>query len=201
MTRDSLLVDLGSLNQSRTTSHESLTTRYEIRNMDIEVNIGKIAVSNDSANLVSSGIGSCLVITLYDAKRLIGALAHAMLPTRDSSFVARGSSYQSRMTNPESRIPNPEIRDTKYVDMAIDEMLQRMEYMGSRREDIEAKLVGGANMFSAFEHDIGKENVLSAKEKLKKEGIKFVGEAVGGSQGRSVEFSASSGIITVKVKF
>lgn len=194
MTRDSLLVDRGSLNQSRTTSHESLTTRYEIRNMDIEVNIGKIAVSNDSANLVSSGIGSCLVITLYDAKRLIGALAHAMLPTRDSSFVARGSSYQSR-------IPNPEIRDTKYVDMAIDEMLQRMEYMGSRREDIEAKLVGGANMFSAFEHDIGKENVLSAKEKLKKEGIKFVGEAVGGSQGRSVEFSASSGIITVKVKF
>jgi len=56
-------------------------------------------------------------------------------------------------------------------------------------------------MFSAFESDIGKDNVSSAKEKLKKEGIKIVGEVVGGSQGRSVEFSVASGIVTVKVKF
>ena len=35
----------------------------------------------------------------------------------------------------------------------------------------------------------------------KEEGIKVIGESVGGSIGRSVEFSVSSGIVTVKTKF
>jgi len=56
-------------------------------------------------------------------------------------------------------------------------------------------------MFSAFESDFGKENVSRAKEKLKKAGIAIVGECVGGSQGRSVEFSVTTGIVTVKTKF
>lgn len=56
-------------------------------------------------------------------------------------------------------------------------------------------------MFSAFESDIGERNVLSAKQKLKNEGVKLFGEVVGGSQGRSVEFSVGSGIVTVKTKF
>ncbi|MFB0524815.1 MAG: chemotaxis protein CheD, partial [Phycisphaerae bacterium] len=65
----------------------------------------------------------------------------------------------------------------------------------------EAKLIGGANMFPSFNSDIGKDNVSSAKEKLKKERIKIVGECVGGSQGRSVEFSPTTGVVTVKIKF
>jgi chemotaxis protein CheD len=79
-----------------------------------------------------------------------------------------------------------------------------MEEHGAKREDLEAKLIGGANMFPSFilgTDDIGKENVLSAKDKLKKEGIRIVGECVGGSQGRSVEFSPTTGVVTVKTKF
>jgi chemotaxis protein CheD len=49
--------------------------------MDIEVHMGDIAVAEGPDNLVTSGIGSCLIVTLYDAKRQIGALAHAMLPS------------------------------------------------------------------------------------------------------------------------
>ncbi len=160
----------------------------------IEVHIGKISVAKGNENLTASGIGSCLVITLYDPKRKIGALAHAMLPSRRSSIVTRESSTESQTSNPEQR-------DTRYVDNAIDEMLKKTEAQGTKKEDIEAKLIGGANMFSAFQSDIGKENVRCAKEKLKKEGIKLVGETVGGSQGRSVEFSVASGVVTVKVKF
>ena len=72
---------------------------------------------------------------------------------------------------------------------------------GAKKENLEAKLVGGANMFPALKSDIGKENVLAAKLILKKEGIRLVGESVGGSQGRSVEFPIASGIVTVKTKF
>jgi len=161
---------------------------------NIEVYMGEIAVAKDGDNLVASGIGSCLVITLYDPKHKIGALAHTMLHARRLSFEMRSSKDERRKTNPESP-------DTKYADTAIDEMLKRIETLGAKKENIEAKLIGGANMFSAFESDFAQENISRSKEKLKKVGIPIVGECVGGSQGRSIEFSVATGIVTVKTKF
>lgn len=162
--------------------------------MDIEISMGEIKVTNGKDNLIASGIGSCLVITLYDAKKRIGALAHTMLSSRNSSGVKREASYEARGASHESR-------DTRYADSAIDEMLGKMEAQGAKRNNVEAKLIGGANMFSAFTSNIGENNISYAKEKLKKEGIVIAGECVGGSQGRSVEFSVASGIVTVKTKF
>ncbi len=147
---------------------------------DFEVKMGDVMATNNTDNLVASAIGSCLMISLYDPKRKIGALAHTMLAHQPT---------------------DEEGRDTKYVHCAIEEMLERMLALGARREELEAKLAGGANLFTAFDADIGKENVLSAKGKLKKEGVKLVGESVGGSIGISVEFSATSGVLTVKIKF
>jgi len=156
--------------------------------------MGEIKVAKGEDNLIASGIGSCVIVTLYDPKNKIGALAHTMLPARRLSFVARDPKYERRKTTPGSP-------DTRYGDTAIDEMLKRMQAQGAHRQNIEAKLIGGANMFSAFQSDIGQENVSYAKKKLKSQGVRLVGEAVGGSQGRSVEFSLTSGIVTVKTKF
>lgn len=155
--------------------------------MNIEVKMGDIAVAENADNLTASGIGSCVAITLYAPKLKIGALAHAMLPASRSSCGVRDAS---------NTIP-----DMRYVDTAIDEMLKRMLTWGAKNQDLEAKIIGGANMFSILDSDVGKQNVLSAKEKLKKEGIKMVGECTGGSIGRSVEFCVTPGIVTVKTKF
>ena len=160
----------------------------------IEVNMGDVAVGQGEDNLTASGIGSCLIITLYDAKQRIGALAHTMLWAHRLSAEAREVKEERRKVNPESP-------DTKYADIAIEEMLKRVLALGAKREDLAAKLIGGANMFSAFVSDIGKESVESSRIKLKKEGIHIAGECVGGSQGRSVEFSVNTGIVTVKTKF
>ena len=171
---------------------------------DIEVHMGDVAVVEGSHNLITSGVGSCLVITLYDPKLQIGALAHAMVPSSAVCCLAavtsnKTTNYEPQNTNYELRTTNS---DTKYVDVAIGKMLRGLEAKGSRKEDLEAKLIGGANMFpSLMSDDIGKDNVLSAKEKLKTEGVKIIGECVGGSQGRSVEFSPTTGVVTVKVKF
>ena len=121
--------------------------------METEVQIGKIEVAKGSDCLTASGVGSCLIITLYDPKHKIGALAHAMLPNHHTLPVVSDLDHGSRVTNHESQ-------DTKYVDVAIDELVKRMEVQSTKREDVEAKLIGGANMFPAFESDIGKENVL-----------------------------------------
>ncbi len=171
---------------------------------NIEVNMGDLVVSKGPENLTTSAVGSCLVIMIYDTKFKIGALAHTMLTDRRVSHLKRdaldatSSSARTREGGNERR---HEIRDMKYVDAAIDEMIKKMVTQGANKENLEAKLVGGANMFPALKSDIGKENVLAAKKKLKEEGIRLVGESVGGSQGRSVEFSVASGIVTVKIKF
>ena len=162
--------------------------------VDIEVNIGEIAVTKSENNLIASGICSCLVITLDDPKHNIGALAHTMLYARRLLFEERDSEEERRKLI-------PGLPDTKYADNAINEMLKRMEALGADRKNIEAKLVGGANMFPSFGTDIGKENIFYAKKKLEEEGMMIAGECVGGSQGRSVEFSIATGIITVKTKF
>ncbi len=144
--------------------------------------MGAVAVARPPDNLTASAIGSCVVTILYDPASRIGAMAHAMLP-----------SYSGAKEH--------ESQDTKYMDAAIDEMIKKMVTQGAIKGNLEARLVGGANMFPKLKSYIGRDNVLSAKKKLEEEGIEIVGECVGGSVGRSVEFSVASGIVTVTTKF
>jgi len=180
---------------------------------DIEVRMGDMAVIEGAHNLITSGVGSCLVVTLYDPKHQIGALAHILLPSKArhntnyeqsiSASLPFGASSGGQKCMIDEQV-STKTSDTKYVDVAIEKMLKGLGAKGSNRADLVAKLIGGANMFPSFilgTNDIGKENVLSAKDKLKKEGIRIVGECVGGSQGRSVEFSPTTGVVTVKTKF
>ncbi|KPK50297.1 MAG: hypothetical protein AMK72_02580 [Planctomycetes bacterium SM23_25] len=146
-----------------------------------EVHMGHVMIGASGETLTASGVGSCLVITLYDPVHRIGGMAHAMLP-------------------PASRAPGWNGRDTKYTDAAIDEMLKRLSARGADTRRLEAKLMGGANMFPGLKSDIGEANVASAKEKLARENIRLAAESVGGSIGRSVEFCSASGIVTVKKK-
>ena len=169
-----------------------------------------VTVVKGPHNLITAGVGSCLVITLYDPKLQIGALAHTMLPSstmqgaEHDTGLSGGLSADGplgRQACPVAERVSEKVRDTKYVDVAIDEMLERMESQGVIRNDLEAKIIGGANMFPTFGSDIGKDNVSSARRKLKAEGIKIAGECVMGSQGRSVEFCSATGVVTVKTKF
>jgi len=148
------------------------------------VRVGEMAVLGGPGALCASGIGSCVTVILYDPTRRVGALAHALLPT-----------------SPRPRDEKTRPADTKYVDTAIDKMLERMSAYGVKKKNLEAKIVGGANMFTAFQSNVGKDNVAAARAKLKAEGIELVGEVVGGHIGRSVEFCVGSGVVTAKTKF
>jgi chemotaxis protein CheD len=155
---------------------------------ETEVKMGEIAVADCPGALVVTGVGSCVVVTLYDAKRKMGALAHTMLGP------SQNGEAETDRTSP---VKHPGC----YVDRAIDEMCKRLIALGAMHQGLEAKLVGGANMFPLLKSDIGAKNVASAKKVLENKGIRLVGEAVGGSIGRSVHFSIHSGIISVKTRF
>lgn len=146
--------------------------------------VGEMAVLEGPGTLCASGVGSCVIVTLCDRISRVGALAHALLPT-----------------SPHPRDGNSSPGDIKYVDAAIDAMLERMSAYGAKKKNLEAKIVGGASMFAAFQSNVGKDNIAAAKAKLEAEGIELVGECIGGNIGRSVEFCVASGLVTTKTKF
>jgi len=129
----------------------------------------------------SLGLGSCVVVALYDTRQKIGGLAHVMLPS-SSHFQVGHKPYQR-------------------ADKAIATLLEGLLMRRASRQDIVAKLVGGARMFS-YEDDrslgIGQQNVLSIKDILRREQIPLIGEDVGGHHGRSVEFHLDSGKLIVR---
>lgn len=78
-----------------------------------------------------------------------------------------------------------------------------MEGKGCKKQNMEAKLVGGANMFPSVyseTENVGHDNVTAVKKILKDEGIKIIGEDLGGNIGRSVELNTLTGIVSVETK-
>lgn len=147
----------------------------------IEVGMGKMEVAHNNAILKSSGIGSCVVITIYDPVRKMGGLVHAMLKKENplhGNFL-------------------------RYVESAIEAAVSRLKGLGSEKEDLWAKIIGGASMFSLPSENkggIGAQNLQAARDKLKKEEIKLIAEDTGGTCGRNVEFDLETGTVSVTTK-
>ncbi|MEN3046833.1 MAG: chemotaxis protein CheD [Candidatus Hydrothermales bacterium] len=150
--------------------------------IEIFVGIGEGRVLKGDGILKAIGIGSCIVIILFDEQNKIGGLVHAMLPSPK---------------RPEDNVPT-----YRYVTRAIPQMLKEMEHMGAKKENIEAYIVGGATIFESpilsSPWSIGSRNVLEARNILTRLMIKIVKEEVGGSEGRSVFFNVKEGKIIVK---
>jgi chemotaxis protein CheD len=78
-----------------------------------------------------------------------------------------------------------------------------MERRGARTQEIRAKIFGGSNMFpeiifSNSSMDIGKRNILSVQEELKKYNIQIAASDVGDHMGRTVLFDTGDGSVIVK---
>ena len=162
-----------------------------------QVGMGEGVVARAPHIISSLGLGSCVVVTLYDAQQRIGGLAHIMLPD-SSQMRMRSDDCGMRNNNPESEIRN---RRYQCADTAIVALLDELRGNGATRRNIVAKMVGGARMFSDYNDGskgIGEQNVISVKHVLKREGIPLIGEDVGGHHGRTVKFELNSGRLLVK---
>lgn len=138
------------------------------------VGIGEVRVAHGDVMLAAYGVGSCVVLVLYESVIRIGGLAHIMLPFGND-------------TSP------------RYPKGALSRMLQRMSLRGVHQKDIRAKIVGGASMFDMFrKHEIGKQNVQRTREELCTRGIPIVAEDVFGHWGRSVFFNLVNGEVRVR---
>lgn len=142
----------------------------------IRVGVADAAVTDEPRELVTSGLGSCVGIALYDGSG-IGGLLHAMLP----------------------EAPDDGGNLAKYVDSGIEHVLGEMDGLGANRHRIKAKLTGGSSMLDlGDDKPVGDKNVEAAIEVLEAEGIELVADETGGGSGRSVSFDPETGVMQIK---
>jgi len=147
----------------------------------IEVSMGKGAVTRAPHIISSPGLGSCVVLTLYDTERKLGGLAHIMMP--DSNNL------------------NGDHPPYQCADTAIVTLIKELRSMRASPRNMVAKLVGGAKMFLSsddFGPGIGGQNLISIKHILKRRRIPVIAENTGGNYGRNVEFYLDSGRVMVR---
>lgn len=140
----------------------------------------------------SEGCGSCVILTLYDAIRKAGGLAHIMLPKANAEFGIKNKRFRTH-------IPNSKFA-FQYADTAIPALLEEMRKLGCQKQNIVVRIAGGARMFSSYAGaaGIGEQNVKSVMHLLEQQGIPLKGLDTGGSHGRSVEFHLETGRVVVK---
>ncbi|MGG1520136.1 chemotaxis protein CheD [Paenibacillus oryzisoli] len=149
----------------------------------IKVGMADLNVAERGGVLKTTGLGSCVGVTLYDSRTKVGGMAHVMLP---SSEIAREGS----------------LNIAKYADTAIPELIAKMAQLGANVHKLEAKLAGGAQMFAfAGNNDtmrIGPRNVESCKEMLSQYRIPIIAEDTGANYGRTIEFICETGILVIR---
>ena len=127
---------------------------------------------------ISTLLGSCVSITLWHPRRRIGGMCHYMMAERD------------QRTEPAGQKP-----DGRYATEAFELFLQHMEKAGTRPAEYQAKLFGGANMFTgnASKMDIGRRNIELGRALLASRHIALIAEHVAGSGRRKLHFDLWSG--------
>lgn len=148
----------------------------------IKVGMADLKVARHPSVLTTLGLGSCVGIALYENKIRVIELAHIMLPSSTISLNV--------------------VNRAKFADTAIVDLIDKMIDLGADKNNIVAKLAGGAQMFSfSSGHEImriGQRNIEAARSILKELQIPIISEDVGGNYGRTIELSSKDGMLKVK---
>ena len=147
------------------------------------VGMAELAIAKSPDVLETKALGSCVSVALYDAENKIGGLTHAMLPTE--KIVKKDLAKNLK----------------KFVDSSIRILISELLKEGAKRDNLQAKLIGGANMFPDIVLDrasIGEKNSQVAITTLAGLGIDLISKDIGGNYGRTVVFDTSSWRIEVK---
>lgn len=128
--------------------------------------------------LVTTVLGSCVSVCLYDRVEKKGAINHYMLPLWNGDG-----------------LPSP-----KYGNIAIPKLIEKMILNGCRRSNLIAKIFGGAAVLNSSSGlmGVGDRNIALAKDMLRMEGIEIVAASVGDTFGRKIIFNTLTGEVLMK---
>ncbi len=128
---------------------------------------------------ITTLLGSCISVCLWDSNLKIGGINHYMMPYWNGDGLA----------------------SPKFGNIAIEKLIKSMIALGSNKNDMVAKVFGGAAVLSssACIFNIGERNISTQRDILLQEGIPVVAKSIGGDRGRKLIFNTTTG--TVKMKF
>jgi len=128
--------------------------------------------------LISTLLGSCVSVCLFDPEAHVMGMNHFLLPTRSWS----------------AGQPLLESEAGRYGLWAMELLVNGMLTLGARRERLRAKAFGGANVLdsliplSSKREAIGTANVHFVRHFLDQDGISLVAQDLGGDHGRQIHF-------------
>jgi chemotaxis protein CheD len=126
--------------------------------------------------LVTYALGSCIGLMVHDPAAAVGGMLHFMLP--DSGIDSRRGQQNPYM----------------FADTGIGLLLDQVCARGANRRRLVVHAVGGAQILDERGvFDIGKRNYQATRRVLWKAGLLIQGEAVGGTNSRTVRLEIGTG--------
>ncbi len=154
------------------------------RGARLVVGIGELAVSQSSDDvIVTHALGSCIAVCLWDPAVRVGGLLHFLLP-------------EARLNMDRARK-----QPATFADTGIALLFQTAYARGADKKRCRVRLIGGADVAGlqgVAALNVGKRNILRAREILWQNGVIVSGESTGGTMPRTVALRASDGVVEVK---
>jgi chemotaxis protein CheD len=137
---------------------------------------GQVFVTCDPIT-ISTILGSCAAICLWDRHKKAGGMNHYLLPEGLSDGPNR----------------------LRYGNVANSELLSQMLALGCEIRNLQAKIFGGSSAFGTDpSQSLGSRNVELAESFLRSAGIRVVEKEVSGKHGRRLAFQIFDGVTTIK---
>jgi chemotaxis protein CheD len=134
-----------------------------------------------SATRIKTLLGSCVSLTMWHPRLLIGGMCHYMLPSRP----IRTGPLQG-----------------KYADEAFELFAGEARRHQTKLSDYHIKLFGGGHMFPDYSIGQGtticEKNILAAREFLKQKNLELVSDDVGSVGHRTIIFDIWNGNVWVR---
>ena len=140
------------------------------KRLNITVIQGEIEISDNPNVTLSTILGSCVAVCMWDSQVKIGGMNHFLL--------AGGADANT----------------IKYGAYAMEMLINQLLRMGARRSALQSKAFGGAAV-SNLTNDIGQKNADFARTFLSNESIPCLGESLGGTKARRLRFEPTTGIV------
>ena len=133
---------------------------------------GHLVVSAQPVS-VTTILGSCVAVCLWDVQKGIGGMNHFMLPNLAHSSVS----------------------SARFGNVAMEELVEKMRAAGARLPLVRARVFGGSCMFQQMQSatHLGAKNVEIALDFLSRRSIDVVQVDVGGNRGRKLIFETETG--------
>ncbi len=138
---------------------------------------GQFVVTKEPV-VITTILGSCVAVCLWDAKAGVAGINHFLLP----------------------KDPQPRSADPRYGDSAMDALIFAMWKRGAAIDRLVAKVFGGACVLAGAGagRSIGAQNAELARRVLERHSIAVAIDRTGGQRGRKLLFDAGDGTAWVK---